>query len=411
MNKDAENKGSIAEKLLADFLSNKIFSHYVYLNPGIGSEEICDVLILLKNRAVVLQVKNKNLSKDDLYKDKDIKKNAKQCRGAAKFLSSSKKTIPLQNQAGINESVDLSQIDEVYCISVMHQDAAWFGFYDDSKAQKVHIINFASLQKVFGELNTLPELFQYLSDKEKLFCSDKRIMLSGGEEELFALWIDGERSYKRFEKVDAIFTNEGIYKQLVNSKNYKTKKSEDKKYGKYWNQLILTTQALGSNYKVISDELANEDSLHRRLLGASYGEFIGYAIENKKPSLRMTHYSASPSDSPQKLYIFLFMGEANDEGWREKRKMVVQLQAEIFVRKYYSKHKSLKQIIGVATDSVFSEASGFDFMMIEINPEFIKHCESTSELDDLSKQFDILQVEPRLGTVHEYEEGFEIEDY
>lgn len=411
MTKDALDKGSMAEKLLADFLSNKVFSHYVYLNPKpIPGKELCDVLIILQDKAVILQVKNKDLSNEELYKDKDVKKNVDQCRGASRFILSSSETFALRNEADITDDIDLSKIKKTYCLSVMYEEAAWFGFYDDKKPQRVHIINFESLKRIFEEINTLPELFLYLDHKETFFDSDVSIMLSGGEEELYALWIDGERSFSKYEKSNRMFAEEGIFEQLVNSKPYKIKKSEEKKYTGYWDELIRTTQQLGSNYKAISDELVDEDSLSRRMLGAAYGEYIGHAIQSKIPTGRFTHYSATPADSPEKLYIFLFYGVASEDKYRDIRQRIMQLQAEIFVRKYYSKHTSLKKIIGVGTDSVFSEASGFDFMLLPITDEFIQKCSENDQLDEASAKLNILQVKPRIGSANEYTKGFKMSD-
>lgn len=409
MSAGKEDKGALAEKLLADFLSDKVVAHYVYLNPKLNPEkELCDVLIVLKNKAIVLQVKNKKLTKDELYKDKDIKKNVGQCRGAARTLLNSGATYSLKNEAGIIDKVDLSLIDEVYCISVMHEDAAWFGFYDDSATQKVHIVNYGSLQKVFGELNTLPEFFKYLSDKEELLSSGKSIILSGGEEELFALWIRGERSYAKIQESDNVFATDGIYKDLLKDAGYKIKKAEDEKHGKYWDKLILTCQELGDQYKSVSDELADEDSLNRRLLGSAYGEFLGHAIRNANPNGRMTHYSASPYGEPRKLYIFLFWGDAGNPESRRNRKVFLELQSQIFVRKYHDKYKEIKTIIGIATDSVFTPESPFEFMRLDVTDDFIEHCKSKQELDGLAKQFNVLQGELKIGSVHEYEEGIEI---
>lgn len=398
------DKGKEAEALLASFLSNKVFAHYVYLNPFIQTgKELCDVLIIFRNKAIVLQAKNTKLSKDGLYKSGDVKKNVKQCRGAARILKSGTGTVKLKNYAGITDDVDLSIIDTVYCVAVHHgEQPEFYGFYDDDKPQTVHIIDFESLQKLLEELNVLPELFNYLDDKERLFADGKEFILEGGEIDLFAIWIRQERSFSKFEKSNMVAITEGIYGSLLADSQYQTKKTEDAKYGPAWENLILTCLSLGPQYKLISDEFVDHNSLERRMLGRALQEFLTHAVHNTRPTMRFTHYSLAPTENPEKLYIFLFHGATEEPGIRDSRRQALQVIATIFLKKYSDRFPSLKKIVGIATDSVFTPNSPFEFMYAEVTPDWVTNIMKSEGLEEAAKQLNVLQGELKLMNAHEY---------
>lgn len=408
--KPKPDKGKIAEELLASFLSNKVFAHYVYLNPfSKPGKELCDVLIVFRNRAIVLQVKNTSLGKDKLYKSGDIKKNVSQSRGAARALLTGTKTLELTNYAGLVDPVDLSEIDTVYCIAVHHgEQPEFYGFYDSDKAQPVHIIDYESFQKLLGELSVLPELFNYLDDKQALFSDDKSFILTGGEQDLFASWIRQERFFKQYADSNMVTITEGIYEGLLKDKQYQTKKREDAKYGSAWEKLILTCMSLGPSYKMVSDEFVDHNSLERRMLGRALQEFLGHAVTNKRPTMRFTHYQLTPEDKPEKLYIMLFHGAEGVPGIRDSRKKALQIIATIFLKKYASQFPTLKTIVGIATDSVFTPTSPFEFMYAEVGPEWVKKIQANSQLDDVAKQLNILQGNLRRFQAHEYSETVEV---
>lgn len=405
-NRESE-KGKEAEVLLAVFLSSKVFAHYVYLNPFIRpGKELCDALIIFRNKAVVLQSKNTKLSKENLYKSGDIKKNVKQCRGAARALIDGTDKVSLENYAGITDNINLSEIDTVYCVAVHHgEQPDFYGFYDDSNTQPVHIIDFVSFQKLLEELNVLPELFNYLEDKQLLFADGKQFILEGGEIDLFATWIRQERSFSKFQKSNMVAITEGIYDSLLADKKYQTKKMEDEKYGPTWENLILTCMSLGEHYKLISDEFVDHKSLERRMLGRALHEFLTHAVHNTHPTMRFTHYSLAPVDKPDKLYIFLFHGATDEPGIREARKKSLQIIATIFLRKHADKYPSLKKIVGIATDSVFTPMSPFDFMYAEVTPEWIENIKKSEGLEDTAKQLNILQGKLRLMSAYEYSDS------
>jgi hypothetical protein len=406
----ASEKGKEAEKLLAIFLSNRVFAHYVYLNPSLrAGKELCDVLVVFRNRALVLQAKNTKLSKNNLYRSSDVKKNVDQCRGAARALLKGTNTVSLENYAGITDSIDLSRIDTVYCIAVHHGERPeFYGFYDSDKALPVHIIDFESFQKLLIELSVLPELFNYLNDKQALFASDKSFLLSGGEQDLFASWIRQDRSFEKFEKADMVTLMEGIYDSLLEDDQYQTKKREDGKYGSTWEKVILTCLDLGPNYKVISDDFVDHNSLERRMLGRALREYLVAAIKNKTPTMRFTHYQLTPENMPERLYIMLFHGAEDMPGMREPRQKALQIIATIFLKKYVAQFPSLKTVIGIATDSVFTPTSPFEFMYAEVGPEWVEKIRANDELDEIAKQLNILQGNLRHYKASEYSESVEL---
>ena len=157
------NKGKEAEQALAKFLSNKVFSHYVYLNPTLRKgKELCDALIILQNKAVIFQTK-KIEYKDNQSSQRKFEKNIKQCHGAYRSLLSCTDIVELVNYAGYSESIDTSGIDEIYCVAIHHGHPAFIRILRNKDSVFVHTINYESFQKMLNELSALPDLFRYLN--------------------------------------------------------------------------------------------------------------------------------------------------------------------------------------------------------------------------------------------------------
>ena len=156
------NKGKEAERALAKFLSSRVFAHYVYLNPSLRKgRELCDALMILKNKAIIFQIKNIEY-KDNQSSQRKFEKNIDQCFGAHRALLNCNDTVELVNYVGVAESIDTSKIDEAHCIAV-YQNFPQFAYNMGEEGEAfVHPISYESFQKILDELSALPDLFRYL---------------------------------------------------------------------------------------------------------------------------------------------------------------------------------------------------------------------------------------------------------
>ena len=113
-------KGKNAEKILHDLALTTFMIDWCYLNPMIKpGKELCDLLVVFDNVAIVWQVKDLKLDKNGKYKKSEVDKNLKQLAGAKRQLFELKRKIELCNPRRGKDFFDPSSINEVYLISVL----------------------------------------------------------------------------------------------------------------------------------------------------------------------------------------------------------------------------------------------------------------------------------------------------
>lgn len=152
-------KGSAAESLIADLCGNAFFRDFCFKNPHFGTgkdrRELCDVLVVLGDTAIIWQIKNIKLGENGHFKQSDIGKAVKQCRGAKRKLSTLGK-IELTN--GKAKTIDTAEIKNVYLIAAIEGGLAEFGsFYDDSDKGNVHIFFEKFTRYATKHLNTVTD--------------------------------------------------------------------------------------------------------------------------------------------------------------------------------------------------------------------------------------------------------------
>ena len=59
---------------------------------------------------------------DELRSSSNFLKNIRQCYGGARTLLESSDTITLKNEAGLQDIIELNQINKVYCLAYYHGD-------------------------------------------------------------------------------------------------------------------------------------------------------------------------------------------------------------------------------------------------------------------------------------------------
>src|SRR6266702_8714159 len=107
-------KGTSAEVLIADLCKEAFFQDFCFRNPYYRKgKELCDVLVILGDKAIVWQIKNIKLGKDGFFSKGEIEKAIKQCRGAKRSLSTAK-VLNLTNVAGVSKTIDTSKVKNVY---------------------------------------------------------------------------------------------------------------------------------------------------------------------------------------------------------------------------------------------------------------------------------------------------------
>lgn len=363
-------KGKNAEKIVHNMALKTFMVDWCYLNPTIKpGKELCDLLIVFDNVAIVWQVKDLKLDENGKYKKPEVDKNLRQLAGAKRQLFDLKRKIELYNPRRGKDFFDPSSINEVYLISVLLGEGEdYYSALEEIKNSDVHVFSRSFTQIVLNELDTISDFCDYLKAKEKLFFKKKRrLIVNGGEEELLGVYIRGGRSFEQFEKVDEVIIDGNIWESLKKDKKFIKKKEEDKiSYG--WDSIINRAHEGSSKYEFIARELARANRFKRRVLSKSFMEAHIKAHKDNKGDLFRRIMSIDGI-----TYCLLFADDPEPNN-RELRK------AMLYAICYFARGKFLKnkKVIGIATEKKIRPVCSYDFVLID-KPDWDKEDQKESQ--------------------------------
>lgn len=406
-------KGSAAETLIADLCGDTFFQDFCFKNPYVGTgkdrKELCDVLVMLGDTAIVWQIKNIKLGEDGHFKQSDIDKAIIQCRGAKRKLGSLGK-IELTNIAGKAKTIDTGSIKNIYLIAAIEGGLAEFGaFYAKDKKGDVHIFFERFTRFATKHLNTVTDFVRYLQNKER-FLTGKGVTITGGEEEMLALYINNNRTFGNLEGAEATYVlmdMEGAAEELEEDEGYKAKQEADEHWGKAWDLLIQKKSAglphegdtsLPEDRDKFLAKMMNHDRFERRVLGKA---FIDAAMEaangpDKEFFVYRRYYPAKGV-----TYVFAFMG--NLDGDKRPRQNMLNIAA-LAARKSFPQNRL---VIAVVTERAMiknPDGDSYDWILLDMSDDDIKQA-VTPELEAYMVKNNYLQ-KPKVEafTAYEYPE-------
>lgn len=318
-------KGEAAEQLIAALCKDAFFEDFCFKNPYYTKgKELCDVLVILGDVAIVWQIKNIKL-KNGAFNESDIKKAIKQCRGARRQLLQLG-TTTFTNIDGKSKTIDTSKIKEVFLIAAIEGGAPDFDrYYDDEENGNgnVHIFFEGLTRFATKHLNTVSDFVEYLRHKEDFLSKHKNIILTDGEENLLALYLQNKRSFGNLESaenVDMMMVDlEGVADGLESSDEDYAEKLEADHWSEGWDSLIqkkregLTydgSAADGPDHDKFLQKMMSHNRFERRVLGA---QFFDAAMEASGQPIKKDGIPAYrrlvPQDSHGVTYVFVFVGD------------------------------------------------------------------------------------------------------
>ena len=373
-------KGEAAEKLIAALCKDAFFEDFCFLNPYYApGKELCDVLVVLGDVAIIWQIKNIKL-KDGQFKNSDIEKGIKQCRGASRRLVDLG-SMTFKNVEGKNKTIDASKIKEVFLITAIEGGTPDFDrYYDDGEKDKgnVHIFFENFTRFATKHLNTVPDFIGYLRRKEEFLSKHKNIILVGGEENLLATYLRNKRTFGNIEDIDnadmMMLDLDGAAAELeVGDADYAEKLDADK-WSEGWDELIAKKrQGLtldGSSPTPESDKFLQKMMSHnrfeRRILGRHFFdaavEAAGREYAEGKVQRRLV-----PQDEHGVTYLFVFVGD--DSTSREYRQKV--LYATALAARQVMPQNSMLIAVASELHMVKTPHCSFEWVMFDMsNDEF-----------------------------------------
>ncbi len=381
-------KGKNAESFLYELSKKSFFVDWCYLNPLLpDGKELCDLLIVFDEIAIIWQIKDLKPNKDGGIKESDFEKNIKQLSGARRTLFDLKTPIKLNNPRRGEEIFNPEKIKEIYLIAVFIGDfQSSIPLIDSIKKYLVHIFIMPFLEIVLNELDTITDFIEYLRCKEKFITSfNQRIITLSGEEDFLGLYLLNDRNLDKFNNAILLTVADDIWKGFSTSENYNRREKADKK-SYFWDNLINRAhEAETGEYEIIARELARLNRFERRLASNSFIE-AHLSLKND-PNKLFKRTIAIKGVS----YCFLFAGEAEKD--IEERKNLL-FHTCMIVRMLKPENKT---VIGISTSAAYGPTFGYEFFYINI-PEL-----SQSDIDEIK------QYQNKLGIYTKPEEHFKQE--
>jgi hypothetical protein len=350
-------KGSKAESVVHDLSIKSFLTDWCYLNPNLpNNKEICDLLVVFDDIAIVWQIKSLKLRDDGSYKKGDVEKNFRQLIGAKRRLFEIDTEINLENPRRGKELFNPKSISQVFLVSVlMGPPEDFFSFVETINGNTIHVFDREFTEIVLNELDTISDFCEYLKSKERLIAG-KEMMIMGGEKELLAYYLQNNRSFSQFNEATNILLQEGIWEGYISRSEYKKKKKADEfSYG--WDSIIDRAHEGSIEYERVARELARPNRFERRMLSKTFLEAHIRAHEDTKADMFRRILTTDGVS-----YVFLFFSEDHPRDHRKQMLFAICF----FARGKFGKNT---KVIGIATEKRIEPTCSYDYCVIN-KPEW-----------------------------------------
>jgi hypothetical protein len=311
------DKGIEGEEAVLSIASTTYLKYWCYPDPkdelGTG-KQICDLLILFKDVAIIIEVKNYQFKGNyERYFNNTLKKALSQINGAERKLFKSDTPLTIKHYLKGDTIFDRSKYSRIQRLIVNLSTVPLFylGGETTNSNSFVHIFNWFAFLKVVQELDTIPDFIQYLETREATF-KNKQLIIAHGEEEdwtfetnqeflkfssklnsaqkpfviisgteldLLADYLSFNRSFNKHiiskEYNGASVQLDNSWKEYIERKEVLRKKEEDKK-SYFFDELIRREILYYDDEQRIkmATELLSLNRFERRIAGANFHSFI-----------------------------------------------------------------------------------------------------------------------------------------
>jgi hypothetical protein len=178
-------RSKLAERYAAEFASIPLVAECVFLNPafldGNVEREVCDLLIVLRDQALVVQMKSqdKQHTSDKLVRwvQKETKKAARQIKGAIKTIREQPIWCLHKRRGRVRfQSSQLKVLHALAIVETQESVAIPNGLPDYYSSVPISYISLNDFLNLIKELRAFPEIVLYLAQRAK-FAESARIPL------------------------------------------------------------------------------------------------------------------------------------------------------------------------------------------------------------------------------------------
>ncbi len=359
-------KGENAEKIVQELATKTFLVDWCFLNPKLpNGKEICDLLVIFDNIAIIWQIKDLKFNKSGKYRKSEVDKNLRQLLGARRKLFDLEAPIVLENSRR-KEEFDAKKIKNIFLISVLlGEGEEYFSLIEEIKDKTIHVFTKDFVQIILNELDTISDFVKYLHEKEIFLRSKKKreLIVSGGEEQFLAFYLMNERKFDSIDSKDCVYIESGCWENFQEKIEYKAKKKSDEiSYG--WDSIINRVHEGSDKYEKVARVLAYPDRFQRRCLSKTFFDAHMIAHNHNAVFKRIIPDNGT-------TYCFLFYDDLEP---RENRKKI--LTAICWIAR--CKYPDNKKVLGIATEIKFERTSSYDFCLLDLpvwtdeNQEFVE---------------------------------------
>lgn len=363
-------KGTEAEQLIASLCGDSYSAEFCFLNPYYApGKELCDVLLVLGDVAIIWQIKNLKLV-DEKFNENEFDKNIRQCRGAKRKLLAAD-SLTLKNTEGKDKTIYPKNFKTVHLISAIEGGYELSSrYYDEAAAGNVHVFFEGFTRFATEHFSTVADLAEYLARKEALLSKTQNLILGGAEEDLAAVYLKNNHTFGNLENSDAtmvFYDGEGAAKDLINDEEYKEKLEADRP-SKGWDHLIemrrkgiaFDPQEGDEKYRdEVLMKMMSHNRLERRFLGQLFMDGAKEALEHKGGS-GFIYRKYVPMDGV--TYVFCYSGDENTS--QEIRQKMVYISG-LLAREKFPQNET---VVGILTEKnmLEQESVGYEWIALMI---------------------------------------------
>ena len=310
-----QEKGDLGERAVNELAFNTYLKYWCFPNPKNerrDKKEICDLLILFKDTAIIISIKNYSFKGNyERYFRSTLKKANAQINGAERKLFEKTKDIYIKHHELGEIKFEPSNYPKVQRIIINLNDIPLFypGGEKTFANKYAHIFNWEAFLGIVLELNTIPDLILYLEEREKVFkdyemtimkgneddwdvetnksfvnyksefhINKDFVLISGNEMDILADYLTFNRKFNEHfyskEFNGAFFKLDENWNNYLERKEVKKKKEEDK--ASYFIDEFVKHEVLykNDNFNIsLAQELLSLNRFERRIVGKSFLEF------------------------------------------------------------------------------------------------------------------------------------------
>lgn len=354
------NKGIEAEKYAYDLSKDRLLEQYCFLNPFIlntDNKEICDLLIIANNTAIIISVKNYEFSGNyERFNKQVFEKSKRQLLGAKrKLLLNNLCTIIDKNKK--QQDIDFTKLKKIILLTLNYGHSLdYYNLIEKENATIIHNLDKDSFETVLFELDSVPEMVEYFEKKENLFSKFSSINIFGEEKDLLAWFVTNKREFPiewtKNNVDDLVLEIDGRW-EFYDTHKQTILKRDANKVSYFVDELVKNEIGKLSGGEIIVDYLMGLNRVQRRMFSLTFfDQYEKYKNKTANFLSRRHCFKTFHDAGCLMLYYVSSLPENELDDF-------LRITAEIYLYKTINHHQ---KIIFIGTTKDFSQ---FKFGFIE----------------------------------------------